>query len=68
MEYFDYKSVATEAKIPAIKLKALVNLLSSEYPNDLMMLELHVLRACRAIRDGRLTLEEALAAPSALAA
>ncbi len=68
MDYFNYEAVATEAKIPADKLEALINLLRSEYPNDLMMLELHVLRACMAIREGELTIEEALGATPALAA
>jgi hypothetical protein len=61
MEYFNYQVVAAEAKISADKLEELVALFRSEYPNDPMMVELHVLRACRAIRDGRLTLDEALA-------
>ncbi len=60
MNYFDYKKVATEAKIPANKLKDLEKIVGEEFSRDPMMAELHILRACMAIRDGYLTLEEAL--------
>ena len=67
MDYFDFESVAAKAKIPADKLEAMIDLLRPEFHQDPMMLELHVLRACLAIRDGRLTLDEALAVAPALA-
>jgi len=60
MRYFDYEQVAREAKIPADKLTELCRLVRQEFPWDEMMYELHVLRACLAIRDGHVTLEEVL--------
>ena len=60
MKYFDYETVAREAKIPPEKRKRLVQLMREEFPNDPLMCELHVLRACMAIRDGHITMEDAL--------
>ncbi len=60
MKYFDYETVAREAKIPSEKMKRLVQLTREEFPNDPLMCELHVLRACMAIRDGSITVEDAL--------
>ena len=60
MKYFDYESVAHEAKIPEEKLRKLVNLIRQEFPHDPMMAELHTLRACLAIRDGHIQIDEAL--------
>ena len=60
MKYFDYRSVAREAKIPDVKLRKLVNLVRQEFPQDLMMAELHALRACLAVRDGHIQIDDAL--------
>ena len=60
MKYFDYETVAREAKIPLEKMKGLVQLMREEFPNDPLMRELHILRACMAIRDGHITLQDAL--------
>jgi hypothetical protein len=60
MEYFDYQSVAREAKVPEQKLRKLVDLIDKEFPNDPMMAELHMLRACQAIRDGHIRIDDAL--------
>ena len=60
MKYFDYESVAREAKIPEEKLRKLVNLVRRDFPHDPMMAELHALRACLAIRDGHIKIDEAL--------
>ena len=60
MRYFDYETVAREAKIPPEKMKRLVQLIREEFPKDPLMRELHILRACMAIRDGHITLEDAL--------
>lgn len=60
MKYFDYESAAREAGIPDDKLEAIVRLMEAEFPHDQMMAELHVLRACHAILDGRVTLDEVL--------
>jgi hypothetical protein len=40
VRYFDYQSVAREAKIPDRKLRKLVELIGKEFPNDSMMAEL----------------------------
>ncbi len=60
MRHFDYERVAREADIPTDKMEELRHLVRQEFPTDEMMYELHVLRACMAIKDGRLTVEEAL--------
>jgi hypothetical protein len=60
MKYFDYESVAREAKISPEKLRHLLNLLREEFPNDPLMYELHVLRACMAIRDGHISINDVL--------
>ena len=60
MTYFDYEEVAREAHIPAEKLDELRHLIRGEFPRDEMMYELHLLRACMAIRDGVVTLQQAL--------
>ena len=60
MKYFDYESIAREAKIPEEKLRKLVNLIRHEFPHDPMMAELHTLRACLAVRDGHIQIDDAL--------
>lgn len=60
MEYFDYKSVAKQASISPQKLDALQKLVRQEFPQDDMMYELHLLRACMAIQQGHTTIDEAL--------
>ena len=65
MRYFDYKKVAREAHIPAPKLAEICHLVRREFPKDDMMYELHVLRACAAVRDGHVRLEDVLAAAPA---
>lgn len=60
MSYFDYEGVAREARIPAEKLEELRHLIGEEFPRDEMMYELHLLRACMAIRNGVATLRQAL--------
>lgn len=60
MKYFDYESVAREARIPEEKLRKLVNLVRQEFPHDRMMAEFHALRACMAIRDGHARIDDAL--------
>ncbi len=52
--YFDYQSVADEARIAPAELEDVCRLVRVEFPDDDMMYELHVLRACMAIRDGLL--------------
>jgi mRNA-degrading endonuclease YafQ of YafQ-DinJ toxin-antitoxin module len=60
MKYFDYESVAREAKIPEEKLRKLVNLVREEFPHDPLMAELHALRACMAVRDGHVQIDDVL--------
>ena len=60
MRFFDSEKVAGEANIPPDKLEKLRHLIRREFPRDEMMFELHLLRACMAIRNGILTVEDAL--------
>jgi hypothetical protein len=60
MRYFDYRKVAKEAGIPPDKMAKLISAIRKEFPKDNMMFELHVLRACLAIRDGHVSVEDAL--------
>lgn len=47
IEYFDYRKIAREMKIPASTLKKIEREVKREFPHDKMMYELHVLRAVR---------------------
>jgi hypothetical protein len=60
---FDYETVAQEAGFTAAQLARLCANVRKEFPRDEMMFELHVLRACMAVRDGRITIDQALAEP-----
>jgi hypothetical protein len=60
MRYFDYESVAEEAGIPREKLDLICEMLRREYPDDEVAYELHVLRACNSVNDGRSTVEQLL--------
>ena len=60
MRYFDYENAAREANVTPEKLEELRRLIRQEFPKDEMMFELHLLRACMAIKGGVLTLEDAL--------
>lgn len=62
MSYFDFENVAREAGISVEHLKHLQEIMHREFPNDEMMRELHVLRACMAVRDGLISVEDALRA------
>ena len=68
MHYFDYGKIAAEAQIPARKLARLRSMIRREFPRDEMIFELHMLRTCMAIRDGHVTIEQALAEDSEAAA
>ena len=65
MRYFDYETIVREAHITPDDLTALCALIRREFPSDDMMYELHVLRACLAIRDGHLSVEQATAREAA---
>lgn len=47
IEYFDYRKVAREMKVPATILKKIEKEVKDEFPKDKMMYELHVLRALK---------------------
>jgi len=64
VRYFDYESVARQAGIQGDKLASLREILRTEFPRDDMLFELHVLRACMAVRDGLIALEELLSPTS----
>jgi hypothetical protein len=68
MHYFDYENAGREAGIPKDKIDQLAELCRREEPHDAMLAELHAMRACLAIKNGRLTIEEALADAQELAA
>ena len=60
MRYFDYEKVAQEANIPSDKLDELRQLVRKEFPKDEMLYELHLLRACMAIKKGLVTINDAV--------
>lgn len=68
MRCFDYETIARQAGIPAEKLARLAKSFAEEEPNDPILAELHTMRACMAIKEGHLTLEEALAESQKIAA
>jgi hypothetical protein len=68
MIYFDCQKAGREAGIPADELDQLAELCRLEEPHDPMLAELHTMRSCMAIQQGRITIEEALAEARKLAA
>ena len=60
MQYFDYESIAKQADISSIKLTELGKIVRQEFPQDDMMYELHLLRACMAIQQGYITIDQAI--------
>jgi hypothetical protein len=68
MHYFDYEEAGREAGVPRDQIAQLAELCRREEPHDAMLAELHTLRACMAIKNGRLTIAEALADAQKLAA
>ncbi len=60
MRYFNYKKVAREAGIPPDALADLCHGIREEFPTDDVMYELHVLRACMAVRDDYARVEDIL--------
>ncbi len=68
MRYFDYEKMAKDAGIPTENLAALGEIVRREFPWDDMMFELHLLRACMAVRNGYATVEEVLRSEVAHAA
>ncbi len=64
-KHFDYHAAAREAGVSPSQLDRLCEEIRQEFPNDDMQFELHVLRACMAIKDGKITIQAALAGPAA---
>ena len=60
MRYFDFETIARKAEIPEEKLERLCELVRQDFPGDQMMYELHALRACLAILEGHLTIDQAI--------
>lgn len=60
MDYFDYRAAAHEAGLSQKQLEALAARVREDYPSDEMLFELHMLRACNAIRDGRISFLQAV--------
>jgi hypothetical protein len=64
MDYFDYETVARQAGLTSEQLQLLAEAVRRDYPSDPMLFELHVFRACRAIRDGAVSFEQVIAEPA----
>jgi hypothetical protein len=47
IEFFDYRKVAKEMKIPITIVRKVENEVKKEFPSDKMLYELHVLRALK---------------------
>jgi len=60
MHYFDYETIARESGISESDLDIIKEAMRAEYPTDDMMWELHILRACTAIRDGHATVDDVI--------
>lgn len=58
---FDYRTLAGEAGVSTEQLAELERLVRQDYGSDEMMIELRLLRTVRAIRDGAVTVDEAIA-------
>jgi hypothetical protein len=66
--HFDYPRAAREAGVADGDLRSLILIFEAEYPTDIMLRELHILRACNAIVRGATTIREVLASADAQAA
>ena len=58
--YFEYSGAAREARLTAEQLGGIVAMFERDYPYDVMLRELHVLRACNAIRRGSARMKDVL--------
>jgi hypothetical protein len=66
--YVDYFAAAARAGIGRDDLAAIVRLFERDYPHDVMLRELHVLRACHAVERGVATVRSILSAATDRAA
>jgi hypothetical protein len=60
MDYFDYEKIALEADLSTDHLAQICQHVRSEFPQDEMLYELHVLRICMSLRDGWVSLADLL--------
>ncbi len=60
-EYFDYVNAAREAGISDDQLRLIEQMFRADYPTDDMLFELHVLRVCHSVKEGRSDLQRVLA-------
>ena len=60
MHYFDYEKMAKAARIPKNKLEELSTAIRQEFPKDDMMYELHLMRVCMSVRDGHVSVDDAI--------
>ena len=60
---FNYLNAAQRIGLTDVQLNQLCNQVRTEFPNDDMMFELHVLRAILAVESGRTTLNQILQEP-----
>lgn len=67
-EYFDYRPAAAAAGLSPAQILAIQRLFEADYPSDLMLRELHILRACNAVRDGHAKLQDIMDQAGGLAA
>ena len=65
---FDYEAAARKAGLSDQELHAICALVREDFPHDDMLFELHVMRICLAIKEGRTTVARVLGRPAALAA
>jgi hypothetical protein len=60
MVMFDYQRVANEIGLTPEQLQALERRVREDFPHDEMLFELHMLRMCMSLQEGRTTLERVL--------
>lgn len=66
--YFDYTRAARGAGLSEKELRSIIRIFEGDYPSDLMLRELHVLRACNAIARGLTTIHAVLTGADSQAA
>jgi hypothetical protein len=66
VSYFEYEKIAREANILPDQLQELRQLVRREFPQDDMLYELHLLRICMAIKQGVVTVADAIQAEPAI--
>jgi hypothetical protein len=54
-EHFDYRPAASKAGLSTAQLRTICIEFENDYPQDLMLRELHILRACNTLAAGTYT-------------